>query len=263
MNIEKTRHANSISAIAKWISGVAVAFLLTVLAFYFANFNNGLSSDQATWGTFGDFLGGTLNPLFSLLALLALLVTIVQQREALNISSTELKLTREELEKSSAALNDQVQHMRMEIELNDINRLIDKISSRINTNFNENRLGKIRGIGTESLSVHQIVKQQMGGDDSSIAALRDRLKDGTSDAAITMTWIHGDLKRLKVYIETYTSILAEKEIGKNRNKAAMLQEYFQHEFSDLVCLLHTLGIIDAGDLYRFYVPEHFGGTLKI
>lgn len=42
-----------------------------------------LSKDAARWGTFGDFFGGTLNPILSFLALIVLLRTYAMQREEL------------------------------------------------------------------------------------------------------------------------------------------------------------------------------------
>lgn len=54
-----------------------------VLAVYFINFYGELSSANGDWGTFGDFIGGTLNPLFSLFGFIALLFTIGQQQRTL------------------------------------------------------------------------------------------------------------------------------------------------------------------------------------
>ncbi|MBL4265715.1 putative phage abortive infection protein, partial [Vibrio fluvialis] len=60
--------------------------------------------EVSAWlGTFGDFVGGITNPIFSFLAFLGLLWTIKQQRDELGISREELRLTREELAKSADA----------------------------------------------------------------------------------------------------------------------------------------------------------------
>ncbi len=60
--------------------------------------------EVSAWlGTFGDFVGGITNPVFSFLAFLGLLWTIKQQRDELGISREELRLTREELAKSADA----------------------------------------------------------------------------------------------------------------------------------------------------------------
>jgi len=79
-----------------WILVVASAVIATVFILYFDNFKGNLSSSNSDWGTFGDFIGGTLNPILSILSLIALLLTIVLQ-------SKELESTRMELERSASA----------------------------------------------------------------------------------------------------------------------------------------------------------------
>jgi hypothetical protein len=79
-----------------WILAFAGGTVGVVFTFYFMEFNGGFSSQNADWGTFGDFIGGTLNPLLSFLGLIALLLTIVLQ-------SKELESTRKELERSALA----------------------------------------------------------------------------------------------------------------------------------------------------------------
>ncbi len=79
-----------------WIlGGAAVAAFLIILGLYIAYFKNlSVTNDSATWGTFGDYLGGTLNPIISFLALIGLLYTIHQQAQ-------EMQATREELEQAA------------------------------------------------------------------------------------------------------------------------------------------------------------------
>jgi len=59
-------------------------------------------------GQFGDFVGGTLNPLLSLLALAAILWTIILQSE-------ELKATREELKRFAEAQREQAENLRLQL----------------------------------------------------------------------------------------------------------------------------------------------------
>jgi len=90
----------------RWIIGFGFAAVLSfiiVLAIYVYNFYGTPSPDQEVWGQFGDFLGGVLNPLFSVAAFLGLLLTIMLQLRALKISSDELELTRTELAKTALA----------------------------------------------------------------------------------------------------------------------------------------------------------------
>lgn len=86
--------------LVKGIRSMVVFALLIVLCtftFYFVMFNGGLSSSQNNWGMFGDFIGGTLNPILSFLSLIALLFTIILQTRQAEISKNELELSRQEL----------------------------------------------------------------------------------------------------------------------------------------------------------------------
>ncbi len=74
-----------------WIGAVAIFLLIGSLFLYFMQFNGAVSSDQGVWGAFGDYVGGLLNPVFALLALIALLLTIRLQSDELRNSSQALK----------------------------------------------------------------------------------------------------------------------------------------------------------------------------
>ena len=82
------------------ILGVAMITATVATVFYGANFSGFISNEHEKWGQFGDFFGGVLNPSFSFLTLIALLLTLRYQSE-------ELKLTKEELVKSTSALEGQ------------------------------------------------------------------------------------------------------------------------------------------------------------
>ncbi len=87
-----------------WIVAIAVALVASSLWAYFCSFGPAnFSKDPAVWGQFGDFIGGTANPLISTLALIAIVLTIVLQSKQLDISSQELHETRQELKRSSDA----------------------------------------------------------------------------------------------------------------------------------------------------------------
>ena len=77
----------------------ALALILTsALAISYAVYFDGhIIADHERWGTFGDYLGGALNPILSFFALIAILLTIVLQNR-------DLKLTRDEMKESKRAL---------------------------------------------------------------------------------------------------------------------------------------------------------------
>ena len=90
-----------------WILGIAaVAAFLIVLGLYITYFKNlSITNDSATWGTFGDYLGGTLNPIISFLALIGLLYTIHQQAQEMQATRNELERTAEQQSRQSEIFN--------------------------------------------------------------------------------------------------------------------------------------------------------------
>ncbi|MGN8144034.1 hypothetical protein ACTJK3_24410 [Pseudomonas sp. 22105] len=52
---------------------------------------------KAAWGQFGDFVGGTLNPMVSLLALVGLVFTILLQQEAMMLSKKDSVISKKAL----------------------------------------------------------------------------------------------------------------------------------------------------------------------
>ena len=90
-----------------WILGIAaVAAFLIILGLYIAYFKNlSVTNDSATWGTFGDYLGGTLNPIISFLALIGLLYTIHQQAQEMKATRDELERTAEQQSRQSEIFN--------------------------------------------------------------------------------------------------------------------------------------------------------------
>jgi hypothetical protein len=90
-----------------WIlGGAAVAAFLIILGLYIAYFKNlSVTNDSATWGTFGDYLGGTLNPIISFLALIGLLYTIHQQAQEMQATRDELERTAEQQSRQSEIFN--------------------------------------------------------------------------------------------------------------------------------------------------------------
>jgi uncharacterized membrane protein len=104
---------------------IAVIMIITVLSFYFYNFRGGgLSTIHGDWGTFGDFMGGTLNPLLAFLSLIALLTTI-------KIQSKELRATTTEMRNSSTALQEQSQSIKLQNFENTFFKMIDVHNSII------------------------------------------------------------------------------------------------------------------------------------
>jgi uncharacterized membrane protein len=114
-----------------WFIISAILAFIIVFTAYFSHFNNGFSILKSDWGTFGDYIGGTLNPILSFLSLIAILYTITQQNHALKISQEELENTREELRQSKEISKRQVEHFEFQAKKEDLIRAIELAKSNI------------------------------------------------------------------------------------------------------------------------------------
>ncbi len=75
-----------------WLVAVPLIAYAALFGLYFFKFHGELSPDQAVWGQFGDYVGGLLNPAISLVALIALLLTIRANAQALELSAEAVRV---------------------------------------------------------------------------------------------------------------------------------------------------------------------------
>lgn len=117
-----------------FLAFVFVSALLSVPIFGFF-----LTDGVAQRGQWGDFFGGSLNPLLTFLTFLGLLYTILLQRRELSLSREELSLTREELKRSSDALesqNESLAQQRFENTLFSMIGVLNQIIEKMDTQYN-------------------------------------------------------------------------------------------------------------------------------
>src|SRR4051812_28622631 len=73
----------------------AVITVILIIAIYSAKFfpifGAQLSEDTAVWGQFGDYIGGTLNPILSFISVVLLIQSLKLQNEANEALKAELK----------------------------------------------------------------------------------------------------------------------------------------------------------------------------
>lgn len=91
----------------KFVVVMALVLFGIALYLYSSEFNAGLSNKQDVWGQFGDFLGGTLNPILGFLTVLILISTLKVQR-------VELKQARKSLKKNAKLIDSQVSLMKQQ-----------------------------------------------------------------------------------------------------------------------------------------------------
>ncbi|WP_429067902.1 putative phage abortive infection protein [Aeromonas veronii] len=92
--------SNSDELLLKVLHLMLVSGIFLLLALLSANFLIAMPQNSSELGTFGDFLGGVLNPIFTLMTFFGVIVTIALQK-------LELRAAREEYKKSADALGTQ------------------------------------------------------------------------------------------------------------------------------------------------------------
>lgn len=81
MGLKKAKQIlkNNIELLASLLAG---AFFVAIIIPYVVNFGASWSKSNETWGQFGDYIGGSLNPIFGLITLLVILFnTRIQRKE--------------------------------------------------------------------------------------------------------------------------------------------------------------------------------------
>jgi len=136
---------------------VAVAALaLAILFVYFSNFNGNYGT-QEVFGAFGDFIGGTLNPVFGFATIVLLIWSIRLQRKELVETRIEFKRSAEAQEKIEKNQRDElnfyknketIEHIKSELKILDL-----KKQEILNSPFMNNTdisLNAVVNIGTVS-----------------------------------------------------------------------------------------------------------------
>jgi hypothetical protein len=75
---------------------VVIAAVFGAYAVFF--YDHAFAVDSEKWGQFGDFVGGSANPVLGFLTLVAFVLTLLLQNRQLQVSAIELRMSREELE---------------------------------------------------------------------------------------------------------------------------------------------------------------------
>lgn len=147
--------------------GIIITIALTVIIFYVYNFgNNKLSNDTGDWGTFGDYIGGTLNPILAFFSFLALCYTINLQNKQLQITDEQLAQNKLALEQNAKALelnNQELKNSTEQLQLSAKAQLEMEKTQRIQRfeglfTYMANELSRMQG-NLNELSIQNILRR--------------------------------------------------------------------------------------------------------
>lgn len=109
MSEEKEKKLKQREKAFDYVFYIVLFFTVVVAIFYWFNFRgSSFSSKPEDWGVFGDYMGGTLNPLLAFFSFMLLLLNLKLQREQLDNAEEQLKLNREELAETRKIMDSQL-----------------------------------------------------------------------------------------------------------------------------------------------------------
>lgn len=103
----------NVFAIAIGAAGIVV---LTYFSYFYLRLGRSVSTEPEAWGQFGDYVGGVMNPVIALGALLLLAVGVRIQNETLREARSQLELQRAELEQTRIVLAQQSEQLTLQAE---------------------------------------------------------------------------------------------------------------------------------------------------
>jgi hypothetical protein len=123
---------------------LSIIFLLPIIA-YIINFHNGEISDKsADWGTFGDFVGGTLNPFISILSLTVTVFIAFYLRTIEDNWNQDSIILQQRLNKTNAELQRKIALSNLrQIEYGRISELMARLNE-LSTEKTVSNLAKLR-----------------------------------------------------------------------------------------------------------------------
>jgi hypothetical protein len=210
---------------------IPVVLVAGSYAYFFGHINNrSLSGNPEQWGQFGDFFGGTLNPVYALLAFIGVLITI-------HLQSKQLELA------EKRALIEEVQRLIFNVSM-EIDSLLKQSPKVIPTEFAERPHPftvslLIGAIGNAVLNEHpnsEVIKQK------SLHCI---------ELEIGILVI--ELQQLVQTIEKYVLI------GGNE----IIVNFYKERYEVIVCWLNVLGLADTSQhVMKFFKPQELVASLK-
>jgi hypothetical protein len=221
------------------IIGITAGLLLLVPVIpYISMYGSDLIYSHEKWGQFGDFFGGIMNPIYALLAFLALLYTISQQ-------ALEMRQATNEFRRSADTMQKQIDHLSLASRKEDLFKIIKDI---------DDELGEIHSIIVSAegkqpvLNLSHITHEGFRLRNTSVksGAYLDFIRlANDSGSLVEATYLRlalamgGLYKHLKLYSEL------------SGTEASYVTEYFKNKYFMVAYLLNDAGSVDQEIIQYF------------
>lgn len=245
MNREKLR-SFLLEGLLVFIGVSAAVLICLVLVAYFDSFGGELIKDREKWGQFGDYLGGTLNPLLSFFTIAILIITTRLQKK-------ELREAQAGIAASNAALSTQCEILAQQSYEQTFFRLFDDFK---NDPFVIECCSKDKEI---SASVYKVWKERDNADYTLGDAFGDIVSSGSfaqvfSEKLHLMLAVISKLNNSPIYLK-----LVQAHIGPVMAAAICQYWYIKsaRKYKDLLKLKSFMRGINVNQLYIKEVVEQF------
>jgi dolichol kinase len=114
-------------------------FIIAIISLYFFKFGQFELGDQATFGQFGDYIGGTLNPFLSFFSILLLIWSIHGQSKQNTLALDALQQAQKFHQEQKLAQKSEKLIKTLEAHLNECDRLLNLPIFFIKTIFYQNQ----------------------------------------------------------------------------------------------------------------------------
>ena len=204
------------------IACIAVACMILVVALYINTFGTNRSLEHATWGMFGDYFGGILNPVFALGAFLGVLWSLDMQTKQLK----QLSLDKQGGE-------------------------ILVVVKDIDTRIGELLMTSVGLIGQDDLFIHHMVSESERG--ASSLKNSDSYIKFVSTAKQSGTLIEASIRELRNQIIHMQNFLARYPQVSSDSYAPIV-EYYINKTRRIIPMLHEIERL-PNSVFDFFMTE--------
>lgn len=185
---------------------VLVVMLSEIITFFYHfawRFDNAVLGTHEQFGTFGDFIGGTLNPLLQFVVISMLLWSIQVQRRELAVANETLLETKKELKETKVANEAQAKALKEQVTLYEKKEAYEQYVTVLNNieqsiQYLLNQPLSLEQLGEPSMVVESTLSEVFFAPASTKAlSFRNSLKNGNvnySSAATVKKFIFNDLR---------------------------------------------------------------------
>lgn len=254
---KSNKPSNRIMMVAIILITTLLLYVIIVIGSFVEQFHQrGLQYDFDKWGQVGDFFGGMLNPVLAFASFIALLYTI-------RIQSSELDLTRHELEKSAKAqkesaetLQHQLNESRKQYLMGQYHELFVSLSSSIDECISNRNIGNADKFKSyKTLLLHAFEYPLQGSFKQSPPKLEARTTPYIYQSSLSYTGrlVERDtcqmLARLAHLMQEYAT-----QFG----STAVYRDYI-FRFTETVSFMHYAEVLDGrfGDFQIFNIDEFY------